>query len=317
MEPKEKAALLFTLIGDHLPKEVLEKFSTQELEQLMKGMQALRKPSLTEERKVLSQLSGEKPKVPAKTSKNIFSKENPSTEQKYSSVYHKGSPLAELKEKKRDELELIVKDETPRTVAMVMCFANPDEASGLIEDFPEKVREQIINEIQKIDFYSDKLRTELESFLYFKYDLVESKMIVSKVKNRSSKTVADILSRISPNLSLKLFSKIKESNPEFAETINEHFYTLQDLLYIGRTSLSKFFSGFHPIILACALKGVETDLKDRILERCEPWITKQINLELDSMGPVSLAEIEEAQKAIIESLNQSVDAGKIKLWKVK
>jgi flagellar motor switch protein FliG len=85
---------------------------------------------------------------------------------------------------------------------------------------------------------------------------------------------------------------------------------------IGRTSLSNFLSEFHPIVLACALKGVETDLKENILERCDPWLSKQINIEIDSMGPISYAEIDLAQKAIIENLNKAIDSGKIKLWKV-
>ena len=319
MDNKQKAALLFSLIGEHLPKNVLEQFSREELEKLMEGMNSKRKITLSDERKVLSDLytSFQTPKLTPKSTQKLFSKEKSLNEEVYSTTYPKGSPIAELKKKKKEELELIVKDEPARTIAMVMSFANPDEASTLIEDFPEKVREQIIDEIQKIDFYSEKIRSELESFLAFKYDLIESRMIVSKVKNRSSKTVAEILARISPNVSFKLFSSLKQRNPEFAETINEHFYTLQDLLYVGRTSLSKFLSQFHPIVLACAFKGIELELKDKILERCEPWISKQIQLEMDSMGPVSLAEIEEAQKALIEGLNQAVDSGKIKLWKVK
>lgn len=318
MNNKDKAVILFSLIGEHLPKEVLEKFSKEELEKLLEGMSSLRGKNLALERTVLKDLQKIIEKPEPKLNKNkIFTEQVDINEQKFSTKLSKGSPIAELRNKKKEELELIIKDEKPRTIALVMCFANPDEASTLIEDFPDKIREQIIDEIQKIDFYSEKTRTELESFLAFKYDLIESKLIVSKVKNRSGKTVAEILSRISPNISLKLLSSLKEKNPQFAETVTEHFYTLNDLLYIGRTSLTKFLSQFHPIILACAFKGVETEMKDKILERCEPWIGKQIQLEMDSLGPVSLAEIEESQKALIEGLNQAVESGKIKLWKVK
>lgn len=318
MNSKEKAVILFSLIGEHLPREVLEKFSKEELEKLLEGMHSLKGRNIALERKVLKDLQKtiDTPEQTTSQSK-IFTQQVSANEQKFSTKLSKGSPIAELRTKKKEELELIIKDEKPRTIALVMCFANPNEASTIIEDFPDHIREQIIDEIQKIDFYSERIRTELESFLAFKYDLIESKMIVSKVKNRSGKTVAEILSRISPNVSFKLLSSLKEKNPQFAETVTEHFYTISDLLYIGRTSLTKFLSQFHPIILACAFKGIETELKDKILERCEPWIGKQIQLEIDSMGPVSLAEIEESQKALIEGLNQAVESGKIKLWKVK
>jgi len=316
LQSKNKAALLFSMIGEHLPKEVLASLKNEELEKLMDALANLPKTSKIEERNILNTfnqtLGREKP---AKRSP-LYILEKPKNEQRYTSQTPKTSPLTDLKNKTKDELELIIKDEEPRTIARVMCFANPDEASQIIEDFPERIRENIVAEIQKIDFYSESMRSELESFLYFKYDLIESRMIVSKVKNRSGKTIADLLSRINPHISSKLFSSIKERDPAFAEKINEHYYTIVDLLHIGRTSLSSFLSQFHPIVLACALKGVETDLKNQILDRCEPWLSKQINIEIDSMGPISLAEIEESQKAIIECLNKAIDSGKIKLWKV-
>jgi flagellar motor switch protein FliG len=313
----DKVAILFNLIGEHIPKEVLEKLTTEELEKLMSKMSGMKKPSLTEERSVLNsfnQAIGDKPKLIKKPIE--YSK--PKVEEwKLTSSNTRTSPLYELKKKKKEDLELIINDETPRTIAMVMCFADPDEASQLVEDYPQKFREQIFEEIQKVDFYSETIRTELESFLFFKYDLIESREIVSKVRNRSGKKVAEILSRISPNLSKKLFSEIKERNPKFASSIDEHFYTIQDLMFIGRTSLTNFLTGFHPIVLACAFKGIENETQDKLLERCDPWLSKQIKLEMDSMGPISLAEIEESQKAIIETLNRSVETGKIKLWKVK
>ncbi|MDX1960607.1 MAG: FliG C-terminal domain-containing protein [Leptospiraceae bacterium] len=314
----EKAAILFNLIGEHIPKEVLEKLSTEELEKLMKKMSGLKKPTLNEERKVLNSFNEELGQSISKPKKRQTDFSKPKVEEwKLTSNTSKSFPIQELKKKKKEELELILGDETPRTIAMVMCFADPDEASQLVEDYPQKIREQIFEEIQKVDFYSEALRSELESFLFFKYDLIESREIVSKVRNRSGKKVAEILSRISPNLSKKLFSEIKEKNPKFASSIDEHFYTIHDLMFIGRTSLTNFLTSFHPIVLACAFKGIENDTREKLMERCDPWLSKQIRIEMDSMGPISLAEIEEAQKAIIETLNRSVETGKIKLWKVK
>ena len=83
-----------------------------------------------------------------------------------------------------------------------------------------------------------------------------------------------------------------------------------------RSSLTEFLAKVHPIVIASSFKGVETAVKDKLLERCEPWLSKQVSLEMDSMGPISLAEIEEAQTAIITLLNECIDKGTIKLWKV-
>jgi flagellar motor switch protein FliG len=316
MHSKEKAAVLFSMIGEHLPKEVLSELKNEELEKLMDALAKLPKTSKMDERNILNTfnqtISGDKPQKRSP----LYIVEKSKNEQKYQSNAPRTSPLNDLKRKTREDLELIIRGEEPKTVARVMCFCDPDAASRIIEEFPEKIRDSIVKEIQNIDFYSESMKSELEAFLFFKYDLIESRSIVTKVKNRSGKTIADLLSRINPHISSKLFFSIKERDPEFAQSVNEHYYTITDLMNIGRTSLSNFLSEFHPIVLACALKGVETDLKENILERCDPWLSKQINIEIDSMGPISYAEIDLAQKAIIENLNKAIDSGKIKLWKV-
>ncbi len=312
-----RAAILYSLIGEHLPKEVLAELSQDELEKLFQKVTGMKKPTTGEEKSVLSKFAETFNRFRGNSNTAINAKISKEIEKLIQeTANNKVSPLIELKEKKRSELALIVNEEETRIIALVMSFANPDEASSLIEDFPEKKREEIIYEIHKIDFHSESVRNELERFLNFKFELIKNNQTVSKVKNRGSKITAEILSRISPHVSFRLFSKIKKKNPLFAENINEHYYTIEDLQYASRSSLTDFLAKVHPIVIASSFKGVETAVKDKLLERCEPWLSKQISLEMDSMGPISLAEIEEAQTAIITLLNESVDKGTIKLWKV-
>ena len=312
-----KAAILYSLIGEHIPKSVLAELTQEELEKLFQKVTEMQKPTNVEEKSVLSKFADSFNRFRGSSNSAMQSKINREIEKLiHETANNKVSPLVELKQKKRSELGLIVQDEEARTVALVMSFANPDEASSLIEDFPEKKREEIIYEIHKIDFHSETVRNELERFLNFKFELIKNNQKVSKVRNRGSKITAEILSRISPHVSFRLFSKIKKKNPLFAENINQHYYTMEDLQYASRSSLTNFLAKVHPIVIASSFKGVETEVKDKLLERCEPWLSKQISLEMDSMGPISLAEIEEAQTAIITLLNESVDKGTIKLWKV-
>lgn len=303
-----KAAVLYSLIGNSIPDSVFSKLSKSEIEKLASKVEKLNTNS-NEEKKVLNDFT-----------KNLKTKKNSKLEFELEKIIEEGIKkdyLEILKNKNKNELERIVKDEEATTIALVMCHSNPDEASKLIENYPNRIREQIISEIHKIDFHSLRLKEELESFLKFKFELIESNTSLSKIKERGSKKAVEILSRISPNTSSKLFSGLKKLNPLFAEKIEEQFYRIEDLQFATRTSISEFFKKLHPIIIASALKGIETEIKDKLLERAEPWLAKQISLEMDSMGPISLAEIEEAQTAVVTLLNESIDSGTIKLWKVE
>lgn len=214
-------------------------------------------------------------------------------------------------------LRHLTMDESSEVVARVLSFSDPETASEVLAEYPENHREDIILALSEIDYHSDRERDQLERFLRFKMELIEKKMPVSKIRSRKAKTAGEILTRLPFLPSQNLIERIQKKSPEYAETIVEHYFRLEDLLHLGRTSLTRFFSEIHPLVIACALKGVETEFRDQVYSNLESWLVKEIKIEWDSLGPVSLAEIEEAQKGILDRLREAMDEGKVKLWRLK
>ena len=294
-----KAALLLQLLGNNIPQEVFNQLTPDELD------------------KLAARLS---PSLPGVAEQNRFLK---NFNQLLSSLHGREaeeieeplSLLDELYGKKQDELWKIIRGEDTATIARVLFFANPDEASLVIADMPDSLLGDVISEIQKIDHHSEEVWEKLERFLGFKSYLIKNSLSPARIRDSKGKKMAEILGKLSPNSSLNIFSKISKNNPEFAKNISEHFHSIGDLNLMDREELSSFLSGFHPIIIACALKGVETETKYKILNCLDPWLMKKVVLESDSMGPVSLAEIEEAQKGILDRLAILAESGKIRIWK--
>ncbi|EOQ96300.1 FliG C-terminal domain protein [Leptospira wolbachii serovar Codice str. CDC] len=229
-----------------------------------------------------------------------------------------GVPLwPELPSYSLEMLRNLTMDESPEVVARILSFSDPETASEVLAEYPENHREDIILALSEIDYHSDRERDQLERFLRFKMELIQKKMPVSKIRSRKAKTAGEILTRLPFLPSQNLIERIQKKSPEYAETIVEHYFRLEDLLHLGRTSLTRFFSEIHPLVLACALKGVETDFRDQVYSNLESWLVKEIKIEWDSLGPVSLAEIEEAQKGILDRLREAMDEGKVKLWRLK
>lgn len=228
-----------------------------------------------------------------------------------------GPIWAELPKFSTEMLRNLSSDESPEVVARVLSFSDPETASEVLAEYPESLREEVILALAGIDFHSDRERDQLERFLRFKMELIEKKMPVSKIRSRKAKTAGEILTRLPFLPSQNLIERIQKKSPEYAETIVEHYFRLEDLLHLGRTSLTRFFSEIHPLVIACALKGVETEFRDQVYSNLESWLVKEIKIEWDSLGPVSLAEIEEAQKGILDRLREAMDEGKVKLWRLK
>lgn len=264
--------------------------------------------------------------VPYRQSGENQHKANPETNELYSlleeilkeeETKRSGPIWSELPKFSTEMLRNLTRDETPEVIARVLSFSDPESASEVLSEYPETNREEIILALSLIDYHSDRERDLLERFLRFKMELIEKKMPVSKIRSRKAKTAGEILTRLPFLPSQNLIERIQKKSPEYAETIVEHYFRLEDLLHLGRTSLTRFFSEIHPLVIACALKGVETEFRDQVYSNLESWLVKDIKIEWDSLGPVSLAEIEEAQKGVLDRLREAMDEGKVKLWRLK
>ncbi|TGN18886.1 FliG C-terminal domain-containing protein [Leptospira idonii] len=345
---KNKAALAYQILGRYLPDEVFDHLKTEEIEKLLEKVGDNVKPTLKEERNILLSFTDflkKKPVPipatqlhfkPAKQQKEVFvdslyrgmeevpQKPTPPEnelaallEEILQEEENSQSYLETLSQKSKEELARLASEESPRVIARLLAFSDPEKAAEVISLYPDSLREEIILAISQIDFHSERERDELERFLRFKSDLIEKKMPVGKVKSRKAKTAGELLTRLPFLHSQNLIDRIQKKSPEFAETIIEHYLRMEDLLFLGRTSLTRFFSEIHPLVIACALKGVETSFKQQIFENLEAWLIKEIRVEWDSLGPVSLAEIEESQKGILDRLREDIEEGKVKLWRMK
>ncbi|TGM31866.1 FliG C-terminal domain-containing protein [Leptospira biflexa] len=347
-----KAALAYQILGQYLPDEVFAHLTDAEIESLLLKVETNPSPTKGQEKDLLLSFtnflkkkgiqdkktdgspsrSGIDP-VPHLHFTNDLSsshppsnRSHPETNELYSLLDEilkeedskRTSPLwPELPKFSTELLRNLSMDESPEVVARLLSFSDPETASEVLSDYPESLREEVILALAEIDFHSDRERDQLERFLRFKMELIEKKMPVSKIRSRKAKTAGEILTRLPFLPSQNLIERIQKKSPEYAETIVEHYFRLEDLLHLGRTSLTRFFSEIHPLVIACALKGVETEFRDQVYSNLESWLVKEIKIEWDSLGPVSLAEIEEAQKGILDRLREAMDEGKVKLWRLK
>ncbi|MDF3820391.1 FliG C-terminal domain-containing protein [Leptospira sp. 96542] len=335
---KNKAALAYQILGRYLPDEVFDHLSSEEIESLLLKVESGKAPSAKDEKNILLSFTDflkkqhhPKPKtqtsVPQEPLPSPRTPKEPEGEELVSLLQEilggEGQknevPLSweSLPQIPKEPLRLLATDENPTVVARLLAFSEPEAASEVLAEYPESLREEVILALAEVDYHSERERDLLDRFLRFKSELIEKRMPMAKIRSRKAKTAGEILTRLPFLPSQNLIERIQKKSPEYAETIVEHYFRMDDLLHLGRTSLTRFFSDIHPLVIACALRGVETSFRNQIYENLETWLVKEIKIEWDSLGPISLAEIEEAQKGILDCLRDAMDEGKVKLWRMK
>jgi len=305
MKGIQKAAALYKLLGDSLPLTAFQNLSDQELEKLLGQIEKMGNPTVAEERVVLVEL------------KNYLSRSSrpSSSPRSYSFSSPVESPSRDLPKKTAKELQTILQDESPQSMARVLSFASPQAAAQYLSTLPKNLQEEVLLSIAQVDFHSKRERSELDRFLKFRTGLLAEQSSLAKVKDPKGKKAGELLTLMAEPETRDLLQRIQRKSPSFAENIQEHYYRMEDLLKMGRPKLTQFLSEIHPLVIACALKGLEHEVREKIFKLCETWLVKDIQQESDILGPISLAEMEAAQKGILDRLSEEVEFGRLKLWR--
>jgi flagellar motor switch protein FliG len=341
MNNSDKAALIYRILDKDLPLEVFNYLSDEEAKKILTRYEKVKSPGTKQENQVLLEFNQSliSEKTPSLGKKFSNQKAKSLESEKSKSSYTMDSELDKIlqeiqnivveEESQNDsvfeilqninveELGRLIFDEEPALIAQILTFCPVPLAKEAITKLPSHLLETVFEEMENLDSTSRDMQDELERFLQYKKNFIHSKSSPQKVKLRQGKIAADLLSSLNPGESKEILSKLQKKRPLYAENIIEHYYSFKDLLQLGRTSLSRFLGEFHPLILATAFKGIEKDLKIEILSSLDPWIVKSIQLESDSLGAVSLAEIEECHLGILDRLRGEIEEGKIKLWRLR
>ncbi|TGK00730.1 endoflagellar motor switch protein [Leptospira semungkisensis] len=310
---RNRAGQLLRILGEHLPPEVFRHLGPTDTTKLLESFHKSGKPEASQERELLGAFLNGLSSVP----KEGIDRDTFALIQELETILKEdlvSEPdwLEELKSYNKEELSRIVAGENASRISLIFCYADPEVSARVLEEFQEDTQEEILLSIKNLDLSSLGLRDSLERFLRFKREVLKTPDAGVPTRDKGGKRAAELLGRMDPQDSQKLFSRIREKSQSFAENINKHFFRMEDLMDLSREALNKFLGEIHPIVTATAFKGTEPDTKQVLLTRLDPNLASSIRLEEDSMGPVSLAEIETAQNGLLEIFKESVESGRIK-----
>ena len=106
-------------------------------------------------------------------------------------------------------------------------------------------------------------------------------------------------------------SALEERNREAAEKIKSLMFTFEDLVKLDPGSVQTLLRGVDKAKLAMALKGASEPMRDLFLSNMSERAGKIMREDMESMGPVRLREVDDAQSEIVGLAKQLADKGEI------
>jgi flagellar motor switch protein FliG len=318
-----KAAVFLMYMGEEYATQVFEKMSEQEISEVAFEMSLI--DSITPE--MLKEVSsdfvgsfeGESRMIIESDSfiKNIVKKTLKDS--------NADAVLEDLEKKKQDKpfiwsrninvgtLAGYVEGEHPQTIAMILAHMPSEISSEILMSLPDDLKGDISMRIANLGQISDDVVRDVDRALKFEL----SGAVGPGGKAGGLQVLVDIINGVDKSTEDAVMEFVEEDNPEMANDLRNLMFVFEDLTSIDDTAMREILKKVEGQQLTYALKTATDEMKEKIFSNLSQRAGEMLKDDLDAMGPIRLAEVEEAQQTVVRAAKELEADGTITLGKGK
>lgn len=206
-------------------------------------------------------------------------------------------------------LALYLKNEHPQTAALVVSKMNPEHSAKVLSNLPDKFSYDIIVRMMNMGSVKKEVLDRVEKIL--RAEFISS---ISKTHKRDSyEMMADIFNSLDRTSEGKFMNLLEKDHPDYADKIKNLMFTFEDLVKVDPRGVQILLRAIDKSKLTFALKGASDKIKDLFLGNMSQRAARIIQEELESMGPVKVKEVDDAQSEIINVAKELINRGEIEV----
>ncbi|MPW24792.1 flagellar motor switch protein FliG [Alkalibaculum sp. M08DMB] len=212
--------------------------------------------------------------------------------------------------RKADPLQLtnLLLSEHPQTIALIMCYMQPDKAALVLSQFPVELQAEIAERIGTINRTSPAVIKRIESIMDNKF----SNLIENDTETVGGvKALVEILNSVDRSTERNILSDLEETQPELAEIIKANLFIFEDVVNLDKNSIQRILREVSNEDLVLALKGASEEVGSVVYGNMSKRAAEMLKEDIQFMGPVRLSTVEEAQHRIVGIIRRLDEAGEI------
>lgn len=213
-------------------------------------------------------------------------------------------------------ISVMLDDELPQTVALVMAHLKPDMASAVLAGVEPDRRTDVATCLATMGPASpDAVRTVA--------DVLKSRMGAAVAPTEPLAAVGgidplvEIINRSSVTVERELLESLTLKDKELAEEVKSRMLTFADLVRFDRRGVQRVLRGINPSSLALALKGAPENVVRVARENITERNREILDAEMHSLGPVRMSQVDEARADIVRVIRELEQEGGISIQRVE
>jgi flagellar motor switch protein FliG len=200
-----------------------------------------------------------------------------------------------------------LKNEYPQTVAVILGKIQQNHAAKVLATLPENFSMEVVMRMLRMEAVNKEIEKDVERVLR-----TEFMSNLARTNRRDShEMMAEIFNSLDRATESRFLSALEERNKDAAERIRSLMFTFEDLNRLDPASAQTLLRSIDNDKLKVALKGASEELRDLFMSNMSERAAKMLREDMQSMGPVRLTEVEEAQQAMVQSAKDLADRGEI------
>ena len=212
--------------------------------------------------------------------------------------------------RKTDPSQLLnfIQDEHPQTIAMILSYLSPTQASLVLGALPLEKQSDVARRIATMDRTSPDVIKEVERVLERKLASLVNQdyTIVGGVD-----AIVAILNSVDRGTEKHIMETLEIEEPELADEIRKKMFVFEDILLLNDRAIQRVLRDVENSDLAVALKSTNEEVQNVIFKNLSTRLAAMIKEDIEFMGPVRMKDVEEAQQKIVGVIRKLDDAGEI------
>lgn len=198
-----------------------------------------------------------------------------------------------------------IANEHPQTIALILAHMDPEAAAQTLAFFSDDMKAAISVRMANLGDISPNVIKRVSTILENKLDVMAS----YKVQVGGPRAVAEMFNRLGQKAAKTTISFIENMDNDLATNIKEMMFTFEDIVKLDKTAIREILKVADKKELILSLKSASPELKDKFLDNMSTRARAQFLEEIQFLGAVKVRDVEDAQRKIIELIQNLGEQG--------
>jgi flagellar motor switch protein FliG len=198
--------------------------------------------------------------------------------------------------------------EHPQTIALILANMDTRRAAEILSNLPSDLQGEVAYRLATMGKTSPELLKEIEEALT---NQMEGAFGGQLFRSGVVKVIAEILNSATRTAETSILENLVQKDPELATEIKKLMFVFEDLREIRDRDIQRILKDVETKTLATALKIASDELKECIFRNMSEQAVETLREELEYLGPVRVREVEDAQRRILDHVQELEASGEI------